>query len=150
MSHTYTDLLYHCVFSTKERCQLIDHDLLPELTRVIGGIIRERKGRLLECNAMPDHIHLLALFHPTFTISEMLRDIKSDSSDWVHRRYDRTKTFAWQEGYGCFTVGIGNKDDVVGYIRKQQIHHREETFEEEFIKMLKRAEIPYDPRFVFG
>ena len=150
MAHTFTDLLYHCVFSTKERRPLIDYDLLPELTRVIGGIIHERKGRLLECNAMPDHIHLLILFHPTFTISDMLRAIKANSSDWVYSRFGHTKAFAWQEGYSCFTVGIANKNDVVGYIRRQQEHHQEKTFEEEFIWLLQRAGISYDPRFVFG
>ena len=150
MASTFTDLLYHCVFSTKERRPFLDHDLLPELTRVIGGIIRDRKGRLLECNGMPDHIHLLAVFHQTFTISDMLRDIKAGSSDWVRRRYGRTRAFAWQEGYSCFTVGIASKDPVADYIRNQQIRHQEKTFEEEYTWMLDQAGIPYDPRFVFG
>jgi len=149
MAHTFTDLLYHCVFSTKERRPFIDGDLLPELTRVIGGIIRDRKGSLLECNAMPNHIHLLAVFPATIAVADMLRDIKSDSSDWVRRRFGKTRAFAWQEGYGCFTVGIGSKNSVVRYIRNQQIHHQAATFEEEFIGMLKRAKKAYDLRFVF-
>jgi len=150
MAHTFTDLLYHCVFSTKERRPLIDNDLLPELTRVIGGIIRDRKGSLLECNAMPDHIHLLASFHPTIAISDMLRATKAGSTDWVYSRFGQSRAFAWQEGYSCFTVGIASKENVVAYIRGQQTHHRETTFEEEYIGMLQRAGVSYDPRFVFG
>ena len=149
MASTFTDLLYHCVFSTKERRQLLDHDLLPELTRVIGGIIRDRKGRLLECNGTPNHIHLLAVFHQTFTVSDMLRDIKATSSDWVRRKFGRTRVFAWQEGYSCFTVSGGNKNDVANYIRRQQIHHHEKTFEEELIEILQREGVSYDPRFIF-
>jgi len=150
MASTFTDLLYHCVFSTKERRQFLDHDLLPELTRVIGGIIRDRKGRLLECNGTPNHIHLLATFHQTTTISDMLRDIKAGSSDWMHRRFGRTRAFAWQEGYSCFTVSAGDKKDVTDYIRGQQAHHREKTFEEEYLWLLDCAGHTYDPRFVFG
>ena len=149
MAHTFTDLLYHCVFSTKERRHLIDHDLLPELARVIGGIIRDRGGSLLECNAMPDHIHLLTLFPPTITISDMLRVIKSGSSGWARTRYGRTRPFAWQEGYSCFTVGIATREKTTNYIRGQQVRHKKETFEEELIRMLERAGIKYDPRFVF-
>jgi len=107
------------------------------------------KGRLLECNAMPDHIHLLAAFPPALAVADMLRDIKSVSSDWVRRRFGKTKPFAWQEGYSGFTVSISNKENVIAYIRRQQIHHQETTFEEEYLGLLQRAGYSYDPRFVF-
>ena len=149
MAHTYTDLLYHCVFSTKERRPLIDSDLWPELTRVIGGIIRDRKGRLLECNGMPDHVHLLAAFHPTISVADMLQAIKAGSTNWVHSLPGQ-RAFSWQKNYSCFTVGIGNKNAVVNYIRRQQARHQKTTFEVEFIELLQRAGTPYNPQHVFG
>jgi REP element-mobilizing transposase RayT len=153
MAHTFTDLLYHVVFSTKERRPFIDGDLLPELTRMLGGIIRDRKGRLLECNGMPDHIHMLVVFHPTIAVSDMLKAIKAGATNWMHSRFGKTRAFCWQEGFSGFTVSYSSKDAVASYIRGQQTHHQKQTFEEEYVELLRREEIPlesYDPRFIFG
>jgi len=149
MTQTFTDLLYHTVFSTKERRPLLDDEIFPELTHVIGGILHDRNGCLLECNAMPEHIHLLAVFPPTIEVAKMVSEIKSLSSGWVHRRFGNSKPFAWQNGYSCFTVGAGDKIRVITYIRGQQEHHRVKTFEDEYLEFLQRAGKTYDPRYVF-
>ena len=150
MAHTFTDLLYHCVFSTKERRLFIDGELFPELARVIGGIIRNHKGRLLECNGLPDHVHLLAVFPSTIAVAKMLQAIKAGSTNWVRSQPDWPRAFSWQQNYSCFTVGASNKDAVARYIRGQQMRHQKTTFEEELIKLLQRAGTSYNPKYVFG
>jgi len=153
MAHTFTDLLYHFVFSTKERRLFIDGDLQPELIRMLGGIIRDRKGRLLECNGMPDHIHLLMVVPSTIAVSDMLKAVKAGATNWVHSRVGKTRAFCWQEGFSGFTVSYCNKDAVASYIRGQQTHHQKQTFEEEYVELLRREGISlesYDPRFIFG
>ena len=149
MGHTYTNLLYHVVFSTKERRPLINDDLAPRLIQFTGGIIRERKGKLLAMNGSPDHMHLLGMFVPKMAVSDMVRDIKSLTSAWVRDVFPNLKQFAWQEGYSAFTVGKSNLDSAMAYIGNQQAHHKKKTFDEELIELLERAGIEYDPRYLF-
>ena len=148
MGHTYTILLYHGVFSTKERRELLRPDLMPELVKVVGGIIRDRDGALLAMNGMRDHVHLLARFHPKYALSDMFRDIKAISCDWVHDRFVHLRDFAWQEGYSAFTVSKSNQARVEAYIAGQAEHHRRRTFEEELKMLLERHGIEYDPRYM--
>ena len=150
MSHTYTSLLVHGVFSTKERRPLLDARALPEMARIIGGTMAKSKGRLLALNGTENHVHLLGSFHQTVALSDLVRDIKAVSSGWVHERFGSMRGFGWQEGYAAFTAGKGDRDRVIGYIGGQKDHHRKKTFEQELIEMLERAEIEYDRRNLFG
>ncbi len=149
MAHTYSNLMYHGVFSTKHRVKLISPEIMPELVRVVGGIIRDREGKLLAMNGPADHVHLLAIFRPKLAVADMFRDIKAVSSDWVHERFAEMGEFAWQTGYSCFSVSRSNAERVERYIAGQETHHRRQTFEEELIALLDRHGVEYDRRYIF-
>src|SRR5213595_3104650 len=118
MSHTYTNLLIHFIFSTKDRAPEIDEDLHERLLPYIGGIIKELKGSPLAINAMPDHVHLLLSLAADVAPAEMMRVVKTNSSRWVHERFPKHKSFAWQKGYGAFSVSESNANKVREYIAR--------------------------------
>jgi REP element-mobilizing transposase RayT len=149
MAHTYTSLTYHVVFSTKQRRPLIDPALLPRLAKFVGGVIRQRKSKLLAMGGTTDHVHILGTFAPKMAVSDQMRDVKALSSGWI-KDNDGEKSFAWQEGYSAFSVGTTGLDSVRRYIDNQQAHHRKTTFDEELLALLQRANIEYDPKHVFG
>ena len=124
-------------------------DLMPELAKVVGGIVREREGKLLAMGGTHNHVHVLCIFHPKHAVSDVFRDIKAIASDWVHRKFPDLKNFAWQEGYSAFSVSQSSATRVRNYIASQAEHHRRQTFEEELAALLKRHGIEYDPRHAF-
>jgi putative transposase len=148
MAHTFASLLTHVIFSTKDRQPLLTSDLRGDLLAYLGGIVRNIHGRLIECNARPDHVHCLISLPPALAVAEALRVIKSNSSLWVHETWHRA-AFAWQAGYGAFSVSQSNLPAVVKYIRNQEQHHRRVSFQEEFIAFLKRHGIAYDERYIW-
>lgn len=148
MGHTYTNLMYHCVFSTSQRRPFLTADLMERLVPFAGGLIRKRDGKLLAMNGPADHVHLAAIFRPKVAVSDLLRDIKAGSSGWVHENFPALKDFAWQEGYSAFTVSKSNAPKVVKYIQHQLEHHKTMTFEEELKALLEQHGIEYDPRYV--
>jgi REP element-mobilizing transposase RayT len=150
MSHTYTNLLSHVVFSTKDRRPLIDVEIKPRLLGYINGIVNESGGRVLSLNSMPDHLHMLWESSPTSSMSEAMRLVKTNSSRWVHETWGPQKRFGWQSGYAAFSVSRSNVAAVANYIEAQEAHHRKRTFQEEFVDLLVKHGIDYDPRFVFG
>lgn len=119
MAGTYTKLYYHIVFSTKHRQPFIDSDMEIELYKYISGIVRGIDGSCIEINGMADHIHLLAILPPKIAISDALRDIKANSSKWIHEAKVQFKTFGWQDEYAAFTVSKSQVDPVRDYIREQ-------------------------------
>jgi REP element-mobilizing transposase RayT len=145
MAGTYTQLLYHIVFSTKERRQLIMPAIRDELYHYIGGIIRGEDGALDTIGGTRDHVHILARIPPTVAVSDMLRRIKSNSSKWAHER----ARFAWQSGYGAFSVSTSGIPDVRAYIEAQEDHHKKMSFKEEFLSMLKKHNIEYDEKYIW-
>jgi len=149
MASTLTNLLYHIVYSTKYRHNLIVPPLQEELFPYIGGIIRENRGTLLEIGGMPDHIHLLARLSPTIAVSDMLRLIKTNSSKWVNERPAAAGRFEWQTGYAAFSVSESQVPTVRQYIQRQREHHRERTFREEFLGLLRKHNIDFDERYLF-
>jgi putative transposase len=148
MPHTYTRLLVHAVFSTKERRPLIVPDLKPRLLAYIGGIVTDLKAKTLATNAVTDHVHLLLSLPATLAVADILRLVKTNSSKWVHDNWP-THEFAWQTGYGAFTVSASNVDQVRHYIANQEEHHRTVSFQEEFLALLTRHGIEYDDRYVW-
>ncbi|MDD5543348.1 MAG: IS200/IS605 family transposase [Acidobacteriia bacterium] len=149
MPNSYTSLRYHVTFSTKNRFPLIPEDWRTDLYRYIGGIIRGQQGKLLEIGGRSDHLHLLFSMRADQALSEILRQIKSDSSKWIHCRWVERRGFHWQRGFGGFTVSRSAEDQIAAYIRNQKSHHRKMTFQEEFIKLLKAHEIDYDERYIW-
>jgi len=149
MGHTYTSLAYHVVFSTKQRRAWLSEEVRPRLVEFVGGVVRQRKGRLLGMNGPGDHVHVLAILSAATALSAQVRDIKALSSGWIHDTFAGLGAFAWQEGYSAFTVGPGDLDRVRRYIARQQEHHKTTTFEQELIAMLDRAGVEYDPKYLF-
>ncbi len=149
MAHTYARLLTHVVFSTKNRVACLDAELKPTLFSYMGGIIRELRGNAIDVNGTADHVHLLVVLPPTVAISDALRVLKTDSSRWIHETWRDRARFAWQTGYGAFSVSQLKVDAVRRYIDGQEDHHRRVTFQEEFLTLLKRHEIPYDERYIW-
>ncbi len=149
MAGTYTNLLYHLVFSTKERIPLITKELQPDLYAYIGGIVRGEGGVLLEVGGISDHVHLLAKFKPTVAISDLLKKIKGGSSKWVNEEKFKLRKFGWQDGYAAFSVSESQVDAVRRYIREQEQHHCGPSYQDEFRALLERHGIEYDERYLW-
>ena len=150
MATTFANLLYHLVFSTKNRVPLIDAGIQPPLYEYIGGIIRGEGGILLEIGGMPDHVHLLVKIKTDIAVATMVQKIKGKSSKWLNEGPGRGGRFEWQAGYGIFSVSASLVERVRRYIRSQEEHHRRVSFREELITLLKRNGIPYDERYLLG
>jgi len=148
MSDSYTNLLYHIIFSTKDRRPLITADHQSRLYDYIGGIIRGVGGISLELNGTEDHIHLLAKLRPDTALSDVLRDLKANASGWMHDVFPSLQDFSWQRGYGAFTVSQSNVEEVRRYIARQKEHHRRTSFRDEFIHFLKANGLKYDERYL--
>src|SRR5882724_406039 len=148
MSDSYTSLLYHIVFSTKERRPLITPEYEPRLYEYIGGTIRGLGGISLELNGTEDHVHLLAKLRPDRALSDVLRKLKSHATGWMHDVFPEVKDFSWQRGYGAFTVSQSHIDDVRRYIVNQEEHHKRLSFRDEFIQFLKANGIEFDERYL--
>jgi len=138
------------VFSTKERRKSITPDLQERLWPYLGGIAREHKMRALAIGGIADHVHLLLSLPATLAVAKAIQLIKGGSSKWVHDSFPAHAAFAWQEGYGAFSIGISQIEVTTAYIDTQAEHHRQQTFEEEFLAFLKKHGIEYDPRYVWG
>ena len=148
MTHTFSNLLTHVIFSTKDRFPLISSELKPDLLAYMGGIVRELDGKALTIGGTVDHVHLLVSLPPTLALADALRVLKANSSRWVHETKGRSK-FAWQAGYGAFSVSRSNMPKVIKYISEQEEHHRKVTFQEEFVAFLRKHEIAYDERYIW-
>jgi putative transposase len=149
MPSTWTQNFYHTVFSTKGRIELISPDLETRLYPFIGGILRERGCSLLAINGMPDHVHLLIRYSADLSHSDMLRHVKSRSSGWIHDTFPSLGRFAWQNGYGGFTVSKSMVETVSAYITRQKEHHKTQDFRSEFLELLRKHDIEFDEAEVF-
>jgi putative transposase len=148
MSHTYISDLVHCVFSTKERRNLIRPEVQSDLWAFLGGIARRNGFKALMVGGTENHVHVLLSLPAQMPLAKAMQLIKGASSHWLNEKH--TKGFAWQQRYGAFTVGISQKNDTIAYIQSQAEHHRKRSFEEEFVAFLKKHHVEYDPRYVWG
>lgn len=149
MANTYTQIHLQFVFAVKYRNGLIHASFKEELYKYISGVIKENNHKLLAINGMPDHLHIFIGMRPTQSISNLLQDIKGSSSKWINDKKFLNVKFEWQEGYGAFSYSKSHVNDVVKYIQNQEIHHKKETFREEYLKFLEVFEIDYDERYIF-
>ena len=147
MPHTYTNLLTHLVFGTKERLPLISNEIKTQLLAYIGGLIKELKGKPVIINGMSDHVHLLVSLPPTVDVSKAMNFIKANSSKWVSQKF--SKPFEWQKGYGAFSVSRSNVDAVVKYIQNQEQHHQKFDFRTEFVALLQKNDVDFDEQFLW-
>ncbi|HUA64971.1 MAG TPA: IS200/IS605 family transposase [Alphaproteobacteria bacterium] len=149
MAHTFTHLLTHIIFSTKDRQPFLDADLKSRLFPYLGGIIRAHDGKALIINGPTDHVHILASLAAKHSLSVLMRELKADSSGWIHKNLPNKKFFAWQIGYGAFSVSHSNLPEVEKYIADQDEHHKRISFKEEFVAFLKKHGIEYDEKYLW-
>jgi len=148
MANTFANLLYHVVFSTKNRIPLIQEDVKAPLYEYIGGIIRGERGVLLEIGGMPDHVHILARFRTDIAVAMMVQKIKGKSSKWRNDHWGQVEHFEWQKGYAAFTVSESLVKRVQNYIRNQEEHHKRVSFKDELIALLRKNKIPFDEKYL--
>ena len=145
MSASYTNLLYHIIFSTKNRTPIIAEDKTQPLYKYIGGIVRKQKGQMLEIGGTADHVHILALCPKTLCVAELVKHIKGSSSHWWNEKFHSSQPhFNWQRGYGAFTTCESQVERISHYIQTQEEHHHKMSFEEEFVLFLQRNNIEFD------
>jgi REP element-mobilizing transposase RayT len=145
MSHTHASVLVHCVFSTKNRANTIPD--CEALWRYLAVLARDNKVALLAAGGTRNHVHLLMGLPPILPLAMIMKEMKGSSSRWLHEHGYR---FAWQEGYGAFSVNPAQREIAIHYIDTQTEHHRKWSFEQEFMTLLEKSGAEYDPRFVFG
>ncbi|MDA0767892.1 MAG: IS200/IS605 family transposase [Verrucomicrobia bacterium] len=149
MARSFPQNIAHIVFSTKQRDPLISGEMEKDLHAYLGGIIRELKGVPLNINGTEDHVHILARTPKTVADADFMRTIKANSSSWVKSEFPASRSFAWQEGYGWFSVSKSNVAAVSEYIDRQKEHHQSRAFKDEFLRLLEKHEVEYDERFVW-
>ncbi|HKD82858.1 MAG TPA: IS200/IS605 family transposase [Candidatus Angelobacter sp.] len=147
MSHSYAQNHIHLVFSTKNRERLLTRELLPRLFAYTAAVCKNHDLLTFAVGGMEDHIHLLFRLPPTITLARAVALVKSNSSKWIR---EQEKKFAWQEGYGGFSVSSSNVGAVIKYIDNQEAHHRKLSFDDEYITLLKKHGVTFDPKYVFG
>jgi REP-associated tyrosine transposase len=139
--------LLHFIFSTQGRRPLIKADFRTDLFAYIGGIIREMDGTAVIVNGTADHVHMLVRARPAHSPADIVRVAKANSSRWVHEKWE--SDFAWQTGYGVFSVSESNVESVTKYIAEQEEHHRKHSFQEEYLGFLKKNNVAYDERYIW-
>ncbi len=149
MPQSLSSVTLHVVFSTKHRYPLIPSRIRPELHRVMAGILHSSRSRLLSAGGMPDHQHLLVSLDRSMSVSQTLREIKSNSSHWIHRSCPRLRRFAWQGGYSAFSVSHSQIGQLKNYLEHQGQHHRTMTFKEELCALLKSHRVEFDERYLW-
>ena len=149
MANTYTQIYIQVVFAVKGRENLIRREWKDELHKYITGIVRNEKHKLIAINSMPDHIHMFIGLKPNTALSDLVRDIKANSSRFINEKKWVKGKFQWQEGFGAFSYSHSELDSVVKYIQNQEKHHSKKTFREEYDAMLKAFQIEYNEKYVF-
>ena len=149
MANTFSQIYIQTVFAVSGRLSLISPDFREELHKYISGIIRKKDQKLISINGMSDHIHILIGLRPAMALAELVRDIKSDSSEWVNRKKLARGKFGWQEGYGAFSYGHSQLDTIIRYIQNQEKHHRRRSFKNEYLTLLRKFEIEFKEKYVF-
>jgi putative transposase len=148
MPSTHLSLHYHLVFSTKDRAPIIAADWRADLHRYLGACVATAGGVAQKVGGVADHVHALIGLKATHCLANVLQDIKTATSRWVHKDVGVSQ-FHWQEGYGAFTVSVSNRSRVSGYIATQEAHHRKRSFEDEYLDLLRRHEIEADARYLW-
>jgi REP element-mobilizing transposase RayT len=149
MANTYTQIHIHAVFAVQNRISLIRKDWQKRLYQYIIAIIQNHEHKVLSIGGMPDHVHILFGFRPTQSLSELMQNVKRNSSEWINKEKLVMGKFSWQEGYGGFSYSKSQISRVIKYIENQEAHHTKRTFIEEYKKILNAFELEYDERYIF-
>ncbi|SDP87089.1 REP element-mobilizing transposase RayT [Mucilaginibacter sp. OK268] len=149
MPNTYTQLYIHCVFAVKYRNAIIQSEWEGYLHRYITGIVQNNGHKLLSINSATDHLHLFIGLNPNQSISELMRLVKGDSSEFINKSGYTKRKFQWQEGYGAFSNSNSQIDAIIKYIINQKQHHLKKSFKEEYLDILKDYSVKYDDKYIF-
>ena len=149
MANTYTQIYVQTVFAVSERQCLISRLFKEDLCKYITGIVRNENQQLIAINGMPDHMHILIGLRPDMAISNLVKEIKSASSNFINSKRWVNGRFSWQEGFGAFSYGHSQLTGIINYVRDQERHHARRTFREEYLQFLKKYEIDHNERFIF-
>ncbi|HWY99106.1 MAG TPA: IS200/IS605 family transposase [Bacteroidia bacterium] len=149
MADTYTQIYIHAVFAVKGRENLISPRWKVDLYKYIAGIVLNEKQKLIAINGMPDHIHILLGIQPTMALSNLIRDIKANSSRFINENNWVSGKFEWQNGFGAFSYSHSQLDTIGAYIKNQEQHHHKKTFREEYQEFLRLYDIDYKSEFIF-
>jgi putative transposase len=149
MANTYSQIHIQIVFAVKYRQNLIKESFRQEVEKYITGIIQNNKQKLLAIYCMPDHTHILVGMRPDMAIADLVRDIKTNSSNYINEEEWLSSKFEWQGGYGAFSYSKSHVPSVIQYILNQPEHHKKRTFKEEYFDFLEKFEIEYDERYLF-
>jgi putative transposase len=149
MANTYTQIHIQCVIAVKFRQSVIESAWKERLHQYITGILQNQGHKLISINSMPDHLHLFFGFRPNQSLSDLMRIVKGESSEWVNKQGFAPTAFRWQEGYGAFSYSRSQIKSVAEYIANQVEHHRKKTFLEEYEQFLKHFEIEFDKQYIF-
>jgi len=149
MANTYSQIYIQIVFAVQGRDNLIQKENKEELQKYLTGIVRERDQKMLAVHCMPDHTHVLVGLKPSMALSDLIREVKNGSTNFINRTGWITGHFSWQEGFGAFSYGHSQLDAVINYIHNQERHHARRSFGEEYVQFLKRYEIEHDEKYVF-
>ncbi len=149
MANTYSQLNMHVVFAVKGHENILSDKLRPELFRYISGILTNTNQFSLAVNGYKDHVHMFFEMSPDKSLSEIVRIVKSNSSKWINENNLIPGKFSWQEGYGGFTYSRSQRDEVIKYIIRQEEHHSQTTFREEYLSILKTFEINFTESYIF-
>jgi len=150
MSHSYASNRIHVIFSTKDRQQSLPDDFQPKLWAYMAGIAHNQGFEAMIIGGVRDHVHVLLVLPPTLPLAKAVQFLKGSSSKWINERQGPYPPFAWQEGYGAFSVSASQTPDVVRYIQNQRAHHEKTGFEDEFVAFVKKYGVPYDPAYILG
>ena len=149
MANTYTQIYIHAVFAVEGRQNLIQPEHDDELQKYIAGIVAGQKQKLIAINNMPDHLHLLVGLKPDMALSDLMRDVKAGSSKFINEKRWAKGRFSWQEGFGAFSYSRSQLGTVIRYIENQQKHHAKKSFREEYVALLEKFGVEYDPQYIF-
>lgn len=149
MSHTYIQLFYHLIWSTKNRELSIPSAFEERLHEYLGGAFKTKMCSPLQIGGMADHIHALVTIPPTASVAEIVRNVKVTTTKWVHEINPQCKNFGWQEGYGAFSVSASKQEVVMNYIKNQKEHHQGRSFKEEFLILLNQHGVEYDEKYLW-
>jgi putative transposase len=150
VANTYTQIYIHIVFAVKNRDALISPEWKERLHKYITGIVQNQRHKLIAINTMPNHAHIFIGLRPDAALSDLVRDIKKDSTNFINGEIKSRRTFAWQVGFGAFSYSHSQIGSVVKYILNQEEHHRGRTFREEYETMLREFAVEHDARYVFN
>jgi len=142
--HSFTSCLVHCVWSTKNREPCLGPDLREQLWPYLGGIAKQNQIKMLAIGGAVDHVHILLSLPATASVAKAMQLLKGNSSKWIRETFPKMHSFAWQEGYGAFSVSISGVEPTIAYVRSQAEHHRKQSFREEFASMLRKHGLAYE------